>query len=397
MKQKDWTDQLRDRLSDYEAAVPEGLWADIEQSLPQAKTQPLWQRWASIAAVVALLAGTGWWLWPETETPVNRRQAAQSVQPALPIQDVQPDELVLPDTKPRQLLTQVPHPTQAPIAPTPAKEQLEETTEQTDPKEKAQTGEQSKTGEQPQQLTYYPTTTAAHQPRKPVPTTTASQKNARSLSLGLYTNGGLLALNTNPDSQPRSYDSQVVAPSDFSSNSPDTILTLPSRHHVEQRQHHDRPVSFGLSVGYPLSGRWSLQSGLVYTRLHSDFANITNGLQTTQEQTLHYIGLPLSLQCALLKGRQWKLYASAGTQLDWNIRAQMEGQGVKQPVDKDRLQWSVGGAFGAEYAPIPQLSIYAEPGLRHYFDNGSPVQNFFKDQPTTWTLQLGLRLNLSFH
>jgi hypothetical protein len=40
------------------------------------------------------------------------------------------------------------------------------------------------------------------------------------------------------------------------------------------------------------------------------------------------------------------------------------------------------------------LGIYAEPGVRYYFDNGSRMQNYFKDRPTSWTLQVGLRLNL---
>ena len=31
---------------------------------------------------------------------------------------------------------------------------------------------------------------------------------------------------------------------------------------------------------------------------------------------------------------------------------------------------------------------------KYYFDNGSRVQNFFKDKPTNFNLQLGLRWNL---
>ena len=35
MTKKDWTEQLREQLADYELRAPEGLWADIEQRLPQ--------------------------------------------------------------------------------------------------------------------------------------------------------------------------------------------------------------------------------------------------------------------------------------------------------------------------------------------------------------------------
>ena len=71
MTHQDWTDRLRDRMADYEAAAPEGLWADIEQSLsqPKARITSLWRRWVSVAAVIALLMGIGWWLWPVDDQP----------------------------------------------------------------------------------------------------------------------------------------------------------------------------------------------------------------------------------------------------------------------------------------------------------------------------------------
>ena len=50
--------------------------------------------------------------------------------------------------------------------------------------------------------------------------------------------------------------------------------------------------------------------------------------------------------------------------------------------------------MGVEYQVVPLLGIYAEPGLRYYFDNGSGMQNFSKDKPTSWNLQVGFRLHL---
>ena len=61
---------------------------------------------------------------------------------------------------------------------------------------------------------------------------------------------------------------------------------------------------------------------------------------------------------------------------------------------KDDVQWSLGGTLGVEYRFIPQLGLYAEPGVRYYFDNGSNVQNYFKDVPTSWSLQFGVHLHL---
>ena len=63
MTKKDWTNKLHDRMADYESVVPEGLWDDIEQSLSEQQVvRPFWRRWISIAAVVAITIGAGWWL-----------------------------------------------------------------------------------------------------------------------------------------------------------------------------------------------------------------------------------------------------------------------------------------------------------------------------------------------
>ena len=71
MTKKDWTEQLREQLADYELRAPEGLWADIEQRLPRQSNVVVfhWQRWASVAALIALLFGIGWWLWPSQQSP----------------------------------------------------------------------------------------------------------------------------------------------------------------------------------------------------------------------------------------------------------------------------------------------------------------------------------------
>lgn len=386
MTKNDWTNKLRDRLSDYEAASPEGLWADIEQSLPKAKSRPLWMRWTSVAAVVALLMGAGWWLWPQGETSPKALQ-----QPTIAEgKAVHQQKPVLPDAEPEVLTAQAPRPsvpqlhTTSPSKPAPT---AEETTEQRQP---------ATTTQQPQPETLPPshpiTSTRPQTGQRPA---VSDSKTQRSISIGLHANNGLLAYNhTNgvqmsPQMAQR-YDNTAYLPT--RSPADRDIIWLAG---YEERQHHDHPISLGLTVGYPLTERWNLQTGLVYTRLHSDFESIMRETHISKEQTLHYLGIPLSIQYLFVKGRTWRLYAVAGTQLDWNVRAKQRTEGVDVAMEKDRPQWSVDGALGIEYNPIPQLGLYAEPGLRYYIDNGSKVQNFFKDQPTSWTLQLGIRLNLA--
>ena len=163
----------------------------------------------------------------------------------------------------------------------------------------------------------------------------------------------------------------------------------------EEREKHHLPLSVGLTVTYPLSSRLSVGTGFVYTRLLADFTTLMNCYTTEKRQNLHYVGLPLSLHYQLLEWPGLSIYAAVNGQADWNIKAEVEADGhQRQTIGKDRVQWSAGVNVGAQYNFIPQVGIYVEPGLRHYFDNGSPVVNYFKEQPTSFSLQMGLRINI---
>ena len=162
----------------------------------------------------------------------------------------------------------------------------------------------------------------------------------------------------------------------------------------EERQRHDRPISIGLSVSYPLSNRISVTSGTVVTWLHSEFENIIRDQTITRNQRLVYFGIPLSVNYRLWQYKGLKLYALAGGQADWNVSADTDTDGVKQEIDRDCMQWSVHASAGLEFCPIPQLGFYLEPGVKYYFDNGSNMLNYFKDKPLNLNVQFGLRLNL---
>jgi len=89
------------------------------------------------------------------------------------------------------------------------------------------------------------------------------------------------------------------------------------------------------------------------------------------------------------------MYASAGGQIDYNVKADMKTAGVDVELERDRLQFSAQGALGIQYDFIPMLGVYVEPGLKYYFDNGSNIRNFFKDKPTNFNVQVGVRFNLA--
>ena len=162
----------------------------------------------------------------------------------------------------------------------------------------------------------------------------------------------------------------------------------------EERQHHHRPITYGLTLNYPLSDRLSLTTGIVYTKLQSDFTQMIRSQQIQQEQTLHYVGIPLGLSYRLWMYKSFRTYLSAGAKADWNVTTHLETEGVSQHLPKDRLQWSLNTSLGLQYDILPQLGFYVEPSLNWYPDNGSAIQNYFKDKPLSLGLQIGLRYTL---
>ena len=395
MTKKDWTEQLRERLADYEADAPEGLWADIERRLAQQPTSvvapqkqkstvtPLWRRWISIAAFIALVAGTSWWLWPKEQTinePLAKKEQTQS-------KPLAKHEAELRESPVRTGRTESSLLTEKEFAPYGKKVRINQTDNNILSQNHISADNQAET----KRAEVSPQRSLPQHP-SPLPSPT---KNRKGITIGLMANNGLLAYNhTNgvmmsPEMASR-YDFSDYLPPGSTRATKEPIWLIG----YEERQHHDHPISFGLTVSYPLTNRWTLSTGLVYTRLNSQFVNVLSGTPITTDQRLDYLGVPLNVQYHVLKGKGWKAYASAGAQIDWNIRAKRNTEGVDVNARNDHPQWSLAGGIGVEYDIIPLVGIYAEPGLRYYLKNDSKVDNFFKDQPFNWTLQIGIRLNL---
>ena len=99
------------------------------------------------------------------------------------------------------------------------------------------------------------------------------------------------------------------------------------------------------------------------------------------EQRLNYVGLPLNVSYTLWKSRRLGLYVTAGSM-------------VEKCLDNSSWQLSLNGAAGVEYKLTNIFSLYAEPGIGYYFNNGSSTPTIYQDHPLNFNLSLGLRFNL---
>ena len=388
MKQKDWAERLESHLKGYRKSPSRDLWEGIEASLEKQERQSRVvsiRHWMAAAILLGALFGGGYLLWK----PVSPTVVAEGTQPSEKISHSNEEELLAQDILPAAKATSArgtKHSTNHSGEPEtsekimPTEESL--SSEGILSSEEAQTSQeisedQPSSQDHPRQTAFPPAALEPYPQQK---------RQHQHVEMGLYASAGA------GDFQNR--NGVMMNPalqSQFAATRADQAYLVG----YEERQNHDQPVSFGLSLSYPLTNRLSLSSGLVYTKLNSDFVTIMPTSQIHRHQSLHYMGIPLTLHFRLWQWRGLSAYLSAGAQAEWNIKAKSNTDGIDQTMTKDRMQWSAGGSLGLQYNPLSQLGIYAEPGIRHYFDNGSTVSNFFKDKPTSFNLQIGLRVTLN--
>lgn len=195
-------------------------------------------------------------------------------------------------------------------------------------------------------------------------------------SLGVNASGGLLAANT---SQRTNY---------FYENSKETAYASGLK--TEYISEHHLPIRFGLSVNYQLTPLLALHSGISYTYLYSEFS-ISLEKNVNYDQKLHYLGIPVGVTWQLWSANRFRFYVSGGMMLEKCIGGERDGSSVSQKP----WQWSFEAATGAEYTFTRQFSVYMEPSLGYYFNDGSSLEHYYKEHPWTPSLEFGLRIHFN--
>lgn len=181
------------------------------------------------------------------------------------------------------------------------------------------------------------------------------------------------------------------------------VLLMNNYQAVSTTSRHYLPVNVGFSLGWEFAPGFSLSAGVDYTCLISDLSSGTDATRYETRQTLHYLGIPVTLEWSFVQRPRLRAYLYAGGQARKAVYGTSSTryvidsapwEPVIEKIGEAPLQWSAGAGAGVEYMLGDKVGLYAEPGLNYYFDNGSPVENVFKSRPLNFNLTLGLRLKL---
>ena len=165
--------------------------------------------------------------------------------------------------------------------------------------------------------------------------------------------------------------------------------------------HYSLPLSFGLKVRNKFSETLSIETGLIYNYLQTDFSN--SGFYSTDAHlSLHYIGIPLSLNVKIWNNPKWEVYVSGGGTVEKGLRSiYQQSQNstniswiTTAQTNIDGFQFSVNSAVGVGYKIMPEIGIFFEPQFSYYFENNQPI-SIRSHQLSVVSMQLGLRYNLN--
>lgn len=220
------------------------------------------------------------------------------------------------------------------------------------------------------------------------------------LKLQLYGENGFIGktsggnspvlMSSMPSSDPVYYDKNIKIANFFDER---YMAMIPTSDLYEETKHH-QPISLGMQVGFHLLPKLKLSTGLVYTKVSSDFISGVSDTRTVSTQDLHYMGIPLNLSYSVWEYKGLHTYVTAGGEGAVNIKNHTETDGEVKESKRDKMQWSTNASVGIQYDFIPQLGVYVEPGMKYYFDNGSQIENIFKDKKLNFNIQFGLRFNI---
>ena len=168
---------------------------------------------------------------------------------------------------------------------------------------------------------------------------------------------------------------------------------------ITEKEEHDKPVTFGISVSKTLTDRWFIETGIQYSLLNSRFTMGENGYSIVKKQKAHYLGVPLKLTYRLVDYKRLSAYSSAGVTMHipvygkWNNSYIVDWQSAYSDSRHftPPFQWQTNLSVGVQYKFTPNVSIFIEPTFNWFIPSGSETHTIWTEHPVMFTSPFGIR------
>lgn len=408
-----WKSQLQQKLADYEQSVPEGLWADVmvgvgaaaaagavaaatetaaaattEATAAAAKAGGAAAKAGGAASNAGTIAGVTAAVGAVVLGAVlllNRGEApAPHPQPA-PVRQ----EVPAPQPLPEETIEPLPQPIPAVSAPAEIVPSVDVAPEEPQPSDAEPIREETPQPVPPRQ----------EPQQEPVPAPQHRKRSRVSINLSFTKQtAGYVTY--------RYFTPAVTAATPIGSTSNDATqgeeaLEQPVTQ-LRTRQKHFAPSRFSATVSVQLDKRWSLETGLTFTTLRSEYTTETKGSELNAEQSLFYAGLPLHVSYTLFDSKRFRFYLTGGGTVEKVLNGSVHESAPYDPTMKrtykhlrvDPLQFSLQGSAGVEIHLNEHSHLFLQPGVSHHFDNTGSVPTLYRYKPTEFEIKAGVRFLL---
>ncbi len=161
------------------------------------------------------------------------------------------------------------------------------------------------------------------------------------------------------------------------------------------------PISWGLSFSIPISHRWEIQTGGMYTQLvTTGEVTSTTSSRATGRIEQNYVGIPLNVAYLFLVQPSFSIYGTAGGSVEKGVSLvekiySYNAQNVGTLSDQysttiHGFQYSLDGNIGASYRVYKFIFGYIETGVAYYIPSNQP-ESYRTAHPFGITVKAGLR------
>lgn len=411
---------IRDKMSDYEAEVPQDLWSAIDSAVGRRQQKKLWIRAGRYAAAAVVVAAIGlgiYILQPDSSlvvhsesNPNTRTQASANNAPAVTSADANPGNNSAAEIR----ASEFEHTPYATLAE--AKPVIVEGVEGTSSMQIKSDGDSLNvhpvdSNESASEAFTHSLPPISHEVKQDKTVTYNSRQRDRQQQQEAYDSGRLAAsiyttAGTGGTSMQRytSFGLMGIDPGDANwKDDPYMGMLVTNKGHLaDRRVRHRLPVHAGASIAYRINDRVSVETGIAYSYLSADIHEGSDSYYFAGEQSLHYVGIPVGVRIRAMSWKNFDIYVGAGFEADKCVSGTLKKSYVINGQTRDDghesisirpLQWSVNAGAGVQYNISSMVGIYAEPGLSYYFDNGSNIETIYSEKPLNFNLNIGLRVS----
>ena len=200
-----------------------------------------------------------------------------------------------------------------------------------------------------------------------------ASQSKRYIRLSLFTSG--LTLNTNTVTMSRVGDGIIKGQQDDYS-----VRETPM-------------FEIGSTILYPISRRWSLQTGLKYSWYRIEIKDNSIGSKDDYILDVHSLGIPLDIQYTIYNAKTWRMYGQYGVGINIPFKSTITGSAVSEGGATISLDTSL--AFGMEYNITHQIGLYTSLGVT--YDLLQLQSNLPSAEISRWhgMVEAGIRFNIN--